>query len=111
MKLTHEDYGHLTVLWIMGDLTADDVSLFRDTMADLMKNGICDFVLDIRQMYSIDSQGIEALLWLQELSAEKMGQIRLAAVQQDVETILDITRLAVRFEQHPDVDSAIKSLR
>lgn len=111
MKLTTENYDHVSVFAIRGDLTADDVDIFRSAAQKRLDEDARDFVLDLAQMEFIDSQGLETLLWLQETCGERLGQMRLASLQQNVEKILEITRLAARFDRHDSVDSALKSLR
>ena len=111
MKLTHEDYDQLTVLSFKGDLTSDQVDLLRKTVHERMEANVRDFVLDVQAMDFVDSKGLEALLWLQEKSGEKLGQIRLAGTTENVSRILELTRLAARFDSHETVESAIKSLR
>jgi anti-sigma B factor antagonist len=111
LKLTHEDYDHLTVLTLHGDLTADHVAALRQAAQQRLEQKKNDFVLDLREVEFVDSAGLEALLWLQEQSGERLGQVRLAGATPNVEKILQITRLSPRFDRHPDVDAAIKSLR
>lgn len=111
MKLSYEDYDQMAVLELRGDLTSDQTEMFRKTAQNRMDANIRDFVLKIQEMEFIDSQGLEALLWLQECCGEKLGQVRLAGTTENVTRILDITRLAARFDSHQTVESAIKSLR
>lgn len=111
MKLTHEDYDQLSVMSLRGEFTADGVDEFRRVSLERMAGEVRDFVLDASQLEFVDSKAIETLLWLQEQAGERLGQVRLAAVTDNVKKILEITRLASRFDAHPDVDAAIKSLR
>jgi anti-anti-sigma factor len=111
MKISHEDYDQLTVLTIQGDMTADQVDLFRRVVDERMNANIRDFVLDVQSMEFIDSKGLETLLWLQEETGDKLGQVRLAGTADNVSTILELTRLAARLDSHATVELAIKSLR
>jgi len=111
MKLTHEDYEELTVFAVRGDLTSDHVDEFRKSARSKIDASTRDFVIDVSDMEYVDSQGLEALLWLQEAAGENLGQVRLAGTQENVEKILEITRLDTRFDRHHDVDAAIRSLR
>jgi len=111
MKISHEDYDQLTVLTIQGDMTADQVDLFRRVVDERMNANIRDFVLDVQSMEFIDSKGLETLLWLQEETGDKLGQVRLAGTTDNVSTILELTRLAARLDSHATVELAIKSLR
>lgn len=111
MKITHEDYDQLSVVTLRGDLAAELADELRKLAIDRMSHNVRDFVLDASGMEFVDSQGLEALLWLQDQASEKLGQVRIAALSENVRKILEITRLATRFDCHPDVDSAVKSLR
>ena len=111
MKIQHENYDQLTVLTLDGDFVADQVERFQKVADERIAEDIRDFVVDVAKMEFIDSRGLESLLWLQEVSGERLGQVRLANTQENVAKILEITRLASRIDSHPDVDSAIKSLR
>lgn len=111
MRLTHEDFEHVTVLKVQGDLGADDISTFRKLVEDRMAKNARDFVIDMTGIDTIDSQGLEALLWLQELCGDRLGQMRLAGLSANTLKILEVTRLLPRLDRHADVDSAVKSLR
>lgn len=111
MKISHEDYDQLTVLTIQGDMTADQVDQLRRVVDERMQSNVRDFVLDVQAMEFIDSRGLETLLWLQEETGDKLGQVRLAGTTDNVSTILGLTRLAARLDSHATVELAIKSLR
>jgi len=111
MKIKHENYDHLTVMACEGELTADQVERFRKTAKERMEENIRDFVLDLTELEFVDSKGLDTLIWLQDQVAEKLGQVRLACLPENVIKILEITRLNNRFDCHGEVDAAIKSLR
>ena len=111
MKLTHEDYEHMTVMTLRWYLAADGAEEFRSAAAARFTAQVRDFVLELSGVEFIDSKGLEAILWLQDQAGERLGQIRIAAAQENVRKIFEITRLAPRLDCHGDVDSAIKSLR
>ena len=111
MKLTCEDQDQLTVMSLRGDLTADQATEFRRVSDEKLAAKVRDFVLDVSAMEFVDSKGLETLLWLQEQCGEQLGQMRLAGAGENVKKILEITRLAPRFDCHASVESAVKSLR
>ena len=111
MKDKHEDREGVTILMLSGEFTADHVDRFRKTVLDFVDNHIRDFVLDMAAIEYVDSKGLETMLWLQEQVDERLGQVRLAQISDDLNKVLEMTRLASRFECHEDVTSAITSLR
>jgi stage II sporulation protein AA (anti-sigma F factor antagonist) len=112
MKLNCEDYDQVSVVTVQGDLTADHTEEMRRVAGDRLDKGQArDFVIDLSEVEFVDSQALETLLWLQETCGEALGQVRLVGAQPNVSKILEITRLAARFDCHHDVDAALRSLR
>ena len=110
MKITCEQHDLYSVTTLRGELTKDEVDQFRKTMVEQINERSRDVVLDVSQVSFIDSQGLESLLWLQDQCLERLGQIRLAACNENVTTILKITRLNEAIESHRDLPAAIQSL-
>lgn len=111
MKVQFEDYDRISVVRLSGDFTADDVDHFRRPIGERLAGQTRDFVLEMEETGFVDSAALEALLWLQDAAAERLGQIRLVGVHENVRTILDITRLSNQFECHAQTTDAIRSLR
>ena len=110
MKIAYEDKGPVTIVSIRGDLSVDETDRFQRETLQKMDQEVRDFVLDLESLDFIDSRGLEMLLWLQDKCAELLGQVRLAGCPDHIEKVLEVTRLGSRFDCHPDVDSAVKSL-
>ncbi len=111
MKITCQNHEQCTVFTLRGELTADETDGFRKSALEQMDNKPHDFVLDMSQVPFIDSNGLESLLWLQEQCMEKLGQVRLAACPDNVNTILKITRLDKTIVACQSIQEAINSLR
>jgi anti-anti-sigma factor len=111
MKLRFEDHDRISIVSLGGELTADSIDAFRRSITERIGRGTRDFVLQSDEMTFIDSAGLETLLWLQETVAEKLGQVRLVAPQENVRKILEITRLEHQIDSHEEVTEAIRSLR
>lgn len=110
MKIAYEDKGPVAVLSLRGELSVDETDRFQREMLQKMDQEVRDFVLDLGALEFIDSRGLEMLLWLQDKCAELLGQVRLASCPEHIAKVLEVTRLSSRFESHPDVDSAVRSL-
>ena len=111
MKLSHQDYEHISVLTVSGEFSADDVETFNRSVNDRLTSGTKHFVLDCTHMEFIDSAGLESWLRLQERAGNQGGQLRLVSPDETVSKILELTRLDLAFEAHSSLESAVRSLR
>jgi anti-anti-sigma factor len=112
MPLKSEDYNNVCVISIDGDLAGSANEAVRKTAEERIDHRqIVDFVIDFEKGTFFDSEGLETLLWLKRRSEDLFGQLKLAALDENCQKILEITRLEHRFECHPDLPSALKTMR
>lgn len=112
MAVRCDQYNQVCVLTIDGDLVADNVQQCRRIVdGQIEQHRIADFVLDLEKCPFIDSDGLEMLLWIKQRSEELFGQFKLVHAEEDCRKILEITRLAHRFESHNDLAAALKMMR
>lgn len=111
MKVSHQNFEHITLLTLSGEFTAEDVELFRRTTAERLSSGARHMVLDFENVDFVDSAGLESLLRLQERLGENAGQLRLIKLDSTLERILELTRLDLAFESHETIEKAVRSLR
>ncbi|RPI59771.1 MAG: anti-sigma factor antagonist [Planctomycetaceae bacterium] len=111
MNITAESYGHTVLLHLKGDLTEDSLTAFRQSVEhNIAGKDIVDVVLNMDTVGFIDSAGLEELLNLQDKLAERLGQVKLIGPDENIQKILEITRLASSFETFKDVTEAVKSI-
>jgi len=111
MKVSTQDHGHISVLTLSGEFTAEDVDHFQRVLAERTSAGAQHILLDCEHLEFVDSAGLEA--WIRardELGAEN-GQFRVIALDENVTKILEITRLSNAIEAHPSLESAVRSVR
>jgi anti-anti-sigma factor len=108
-----EDYNNVCVIALDADLTAGGATetLRRAAEERIDQRQIVDFVLDFEKASFFDSEGLETLLWLKRRSEDLFGQLKLVNLDENCKKILEITRLEHRFECHPDLPSALKTMR
>ena len=98
MKISHEDHGDTSLVAIAGDFLSDDVESYRRCLSERFDNGVRNIVLDMAGLATIDSAGMETLLWTSEESVQRSGRLKLVATGSTVSEVLRITRLARRFD-------------
>jgi anti-sigma B factor antagonist len=112
MPVKCEEYNKICVMTLHGDLAADELAAVRSSAENLIENRqIVQFVMDFESSGFVDSEGLELLLWLKHECEDRFGQLKLATLDENVRKILELTRLEHRFECHPDVTAALKTMR
>ncbi len=109
MSTTATSVNGIQVLSVDGELAAGNVRLFRREAEKLLYRDERDYVVDLRNTTLVDSAGLEALTWLQARSEERLGTVKVAGANPAMVTVLKMTRLDQRFEQHASTEAAVTS--
>ena len=112
MAIKCEDYNNVCVMALDGDLVGDANEAIKKIAEERVdQKQIVDFVIDFEKAGFFDSEGLETLLWLKRRAEDLFGQLKLVNLDENCKKILEITRLEHRFECHPDLPSALKTMR
>ena len=111
IRIQNQDQDQVSVMALSGDFTGDATDQFRRTVIERLDNHCRDFVIDLTAIDTLDSQALETLIWLDDCAAERLGQLRLAGLARDLQTVLHLTRLDDRLQHHDHVEDAIASLQ
>jgi anti-anti-sigma factor len=112
MTVTAESYGHVVILNIKGELTEDTLAAFGQSVDHcLVEKSVIDIVLNMEQVPLVDSQALEYLLDLQDRLGERLGQVKFLRCDENIQKILEITRLDGAFEVYKDVPEAVKAIQ
>jgi anti-anti-sigma factor len=112
MAVKCEEYGQVCVMEIHGDFMADDAAIAKKALEDHIESQrIVDFVINMQKSGFIDSDGLEALLWMKRRCEDLFGKIKLVNLDENIKKILEITRLEHRFECRDDLATALKTMR
>jgi anti-anti-sigma factor len=112
MNVSAESYGHAVILNLKGDLTEDEISVVRHAVDHQLEDAqVIDLVLNLAEVPFIDSAALEYMLDLQDRLAERFGQVKLVHVEDNIQTILDVTRLWSSFEVFHDIPEAVKAIQ
>jgi anti-anti-sigma factor len=112
MAVKCDEYNQICVMSLDGEFTADNTALARKQLEESIdKKQIIDFVIDFEKIGFVDSEGLETLLWMKRRCEDLFGRFKLANLDENCRKILEMTRLDHRFEHHPDLPSALKTMR
>ncbi len=111
MMIKCEDYDHVSVMSLQGELVHDTIEVIKKQFDERIDGKVRFFVVDLQNTTFIDSKGLEFLLWMQEQCDERLGQVRLCNPDESCRKILNVTRLEGRFDIFQDVSEAVKTMR
>jgi anti-sigma B factor antagonist len=75
------------------DLIAAEVAKFRRQLMDALRDGCTDLVVDLSGVGVVDSAGLGALVFVSKAARRIGGDLRVAAPNEQVAEILEITNL------------------
>ena len=93
----------------MGRLDAAAVKLVKENVGTLVKKHITTIVMDMSDVDFIDSSGLGCLVSCLRLVNKEKGDIKLASLQDQIRSLLELTRLHRVFQIYENRESAINS--
>jgi anti-anti-sigma factor len=103
--------GEVTVVAPVGDLDLAAADQVKRTLMGLIEKGQARLVMDLGRVAYIDSSGLGVLVAAMKRARSAGGDVRLCALQDDVRTIFEMTRLIKAMSVHPTRQEAVASWR
>jgi anti-sigma B factor antagonist len=112
MPVKSEEYSQVCVIEVEGDFLAEPAAAAKKSIEEhIDQRQIVDFVVDFHKCGFIDSDGLEALIWMKKRAEDLFGRLKLVNLDENCKKILEITRLDHRFECQADLPTALKTMR
>jgi len=112
MEIGQRAVGAMTVLDLSGKLVLSEGlrdALLKDTIAGLMLQGRCQFMLSLAHVSQVDTSGLAMLVAAQITVIKRGGQVKLLNPTKRFRELLRITRLNTFFEVFDTERDAIES--
>ncbi len=109
MKVQTDIRDDVVILHVAGELNADSVGKFKEAVAQAREQAARDFIVELSEVTSADSAGLECLVRLQQECEEQLGMVQFCGADQTLSKIFEMTRLDKRFALHTDVEAAMSS--
>jgi anti-anti-sigma factor len=109
MKIEQRKENGIWIVTPEGRLDAQTVSLFKKSTQPLLDEENPKLIFDLHEINFIDSTGLGAVISLLRHVQSRQGNIVLTHLTQEVEAILEITRLHRLFNVEPTLEKAIAS--
>jgi anti-sigma B factor antagonist len=109
MQLQYEERGKVTVVSVEGNLDALTAPDLGTALAGQIQAGNPFLVVDLKGVDYSSSAGLRVLLGALKETRRLEGDLRLAAVQDNVNKVLRLAGFTTIVRQFPDIESAIES--
>lgn len=109
MDLTTSTRGNTQVVSVNGSLDALTAPELADTLTTQLHEGYTQIVADLEKLEYTSSAGLRVLLNSVKEARSKGGDLRLAAVQPNVQKVLDLSGFMSIMKAYPSVDAAVSS--
>lgn len=98
------------VVEVEGQLVVSNRQDFKQLVLDEVEDGVRLVVIDFTKSAYIDSSGLGALVSLGKRIREAGGELRLAALNEDLRTLFELTRLDSLFPVFASREAALAGL-
>ena len=109
MRIHTQNYNDVTVIELQGEVDGDLTDPLKEIVTETVAAERRRIVLDLSNLSSIDSQGLELLLWIRQYCRQNKTQLKLAGLDENTEKILEITGLQNEFDRHSELAEAVRS--
>ncbi|MEP6779039.1 MAG: STAS domain-containing protein [Gemmatimonadaceae bacterium] len=98
MPFAIEAAGDVLVVAVVGQLVVGNRQEFKQTVLDEIEKGAKRILIDFTETGYVDSSGLGALVSLSKRLRDAGGSLRLAALNDDLRTLFELTRLDTLFK-------------
>ena len=109
MEIAEKRIEDVDVLKLTGRLDASSAKNLKGRVASLVKENRVKLIVDMAGVDFIDSSGLGSLVSSLRAVNEKDGDVKVTALQKQVRSIFELTRLHRIFGIFDDVEAAMKS--
>ena len=106
---TIRQVGHVSVVEVSGKLTSLESGALNNSIAQLLKEGRKQILLNLKGLTYLDSSGIGELVRTYLSVIKRDGEMKVVGLTDKAEEILKITKLYQVFQEFQDERSALQS--
>lgn len=100
----------VTVVAVNGQLTVGNRQEFKEKVLAEMESGARKLLVDFSDTDYIDSSGLGVLVSISKQMRNRSGKLRLAAMNEDLRTLFELTKLDSLFDISESLEDALKEL-
>jgi anti-anti-sigma factor len=109
MKIQTQIQSGIAILQLQGEFTVESLKSFEEAVSNALASGAEGLVLDMSRVILLDSASLEQLIELNDRCRQQSRQMKLAALDETCQKILEITRLLPQLDTYAELTEAVKS--
>lgn len=109
MSVHIEKNESVFIVAVEGNISQENVPLFRVKLQELLEEGNARIVLDMADAQYVSSIGLAAIIDFKAKALKLGGDIRLASLNYLVKNLFEITNLLRKFRVFADREEAVRS--
>jgi len=109
MSLAITKQGEVVVVEVEGQLIVGNRNEFKQKVLDELERGARKVLIDFARTGYIDSSGLGVLVTLSRRIREEGGELRLANLNDDLNTLFELTKLDTLFQISDTKERALQS--
>ncbi len=112
MNVAVEHYGHCVILNLKGELSEDTLGALKQDVDTLIQDAdIEDMIFNVENVPFIDSVSMEYLWDVHDQLSQQSRQMGLVGPDENLQKIIEITRMEGVFRVFHDVGEVLKALQ
>ena len=112
MTIKEKMHGNVAVIILKGNLMGEpDTENLREKVQSLLQEGFTRVAIDMKGVRWISSTGLGTLIAILTSLKNKNGDLRLANITDNVESVFAITQLVKVFKTFESIDRAVASFK
>jgi len=104
-----KDKSGIVIVGVEGQLIVGNRQELKQKVLDALEDGSRKFVIDFSKTGYIDSSGLGVLVSLSKKIREQGGELRLAGLNADLQTLFELTKLDTLFQISDSRERALES--
>lgn len=110
MAFSLRNAANATVVEVDGQLIVGNRQELKDLVLHALEGGARNFAVDFAKTSYIDSSGLGVLVSLSKKIREAGGDLRLAGLNEDLQTLFELTKLDTLFQIRSTLEEALDGL-
>ena len=110
MDISEENTGNVTIVEVKGRIDSNSAKTFGDALANLIKTGRAQLVVDLKNIIYVSSAGFRALLLAGRAAEEQHGNIALCIVSSEVQRLFDLAHFTDLFPIYSSREEGVAKL-